>query len=160
MTPRKAIYIAIKDKLKTIPKIELVDYHRNQFDNGKENYPSCFTACLIRVNRINWETMTEHLQEGETVVDVVFYCKDGYLDQFAGTGDDEYGLVEIDLIDEIVNQLQFLRNEHFKPLEQISDEPDDISPSETMSYTISFKTTLYRRTAYKYECKKISLKRN
>lgn len=160
MTPRKEIYIAIKEVLKAIPEMDFVDYHRNQFDNGEDSYPSCFTACLIRINRVDWVTMTQEGQQGETTVDVVFYCLDGYLDQYAGTGDDESGLIEIELIDDIADTLQFLKGDQFKPLEQISDEPDEISPKGTMSYTLSFKTMLYRKTPSNYTRKKITLTKN
>lgn len=149
MTPRKELFIKIKEALATIPELELVDLQRKQFSNEKENYPSYWTAALIDIKNIAWESMVEQKQEGFCNVDVILYCKDGWMDQHNGTADDEHGLIEIDLIDNIVEKLQFLQGDYFKPLHQTADESED-SDSEIMSYKMSFSTTLYRRINPKY----------
>ena len=155
MTPRKELFIKIKTALALIPQLELVDLQRKQFSNPKENYPTYWTAALIDIKNITWETMVEQKQEGKCNVEIILYCKDGWLDQHNGTNDDEDGLIEIDLIDTIVEQLQFLQGDYFKPLHQTADETED-SDGEIMSYKISFSTVLYRKINPKYTFKKLT----
>lgn len=149
MTPRKELFIKIKEALATIPQLELVDLQRKQFNNEKENYPTYWTAALIDIKNIAWESMTEQIQEGLCNVEVNLYCKDGWLDQHNGTADDEHGLIEIDLIDTIVEKLLFLRGDYFKPLHQTADETEDTN-GEIMSYKISFSTILHRTITPKF----------
>ena len=155
MTPRKELFIKIKEVLALIPELELVDLQRKQFSNPKENYPTYWTAALIDIKNITWETMVEQKQEGKCNVEITLYCKDGWLDQHNGTNDDEHGLIEIDLIDTIVEGLQFLQGDYFKPLHQTADETED-SDGEIMSYKISFSTLLYRKINPKYTFKKLT----
>jgi hypothetical protein len=155
MTPRKELFIKIKEALALIPQLELVDLQRKQFSNPKENYPTYWTAALIDIKNIAWETMVEQMQEGNCNVEITLYCKDGWLDQHSGTDDEEDGLIEIDLIDIIVEQLQFLQGDYFKPLHQTADETED-TDSEIMSYKISFSTLLYRKVNPKYTLKKLT----
>ena len=155
MTPRKELFIKIKEVLALIPELELVDLQRKQFSNPKENYPTYWTAALIDIKNITWETMVEQKQEGKCNVEIILYCKDGWLDQHSGTNDEEDGLIEIDLIDIIVEQLQFLQGDYFKPLHQTADETED-TDSEIMSYKISFSTLLYRKVNPKYTLKKLT----
>lgn len=155
MTPRKELFIKIKTALALIPQLELVDLQRKQFSNPKENYPTYWTAALIDIKNIAWETMVEQMQEGNCNVEITLYCKDGWLDQHSGTDDEEDGLIEIDLIDIIVEQLQFLQGDYFKPLHQTADETED-TDGEIMSYKISFSTLLYRKVNPKYTFKKLT----
>lgn len=156
MTPRKEIYIKIKEALKQIPELELVDLQRKQFSNPKENYPTYWTAALIEIKAIRWESMVENKQEGECTVDVILYTKDGWLDQHDTTADAEHGLVEIDLQDAIVENLQFLKGDYFKPLE-LTNEVNEDEDSEMMSYRLSFSTLIYRRINPKYSTRKITI---
>lgn len=156
MTPRKEIFIKIKEALQTIPQFELVDLDRGQMSAEKE--PHLFVAVLIRINRINWETMTEQNQEGRASVDVTLYCRDGWLNQYQNTEDTEHGLNEIDLLDAIAEKLQFLRGEQFKPLEQTGDEIDSQTMKGNFAYRLSFDTMIYRKLAPKYKTVKMSLK--
>lgn len=157
MTPRKEIFIAVKQALKdNVAALELVDLQRKQFLNPKENYGNFFTAALIKVKAIKWESMTEQKQEGTCVIDVTFYCKDGWLDQHDETADDEHGLPEIDVIDAIVETLQFLKGDYFTQLE-LSDESDEDTEGEMMSYTLSFTTNIYRRINPKFQYRKLTL---
>ena len=155
MTPRKELFIKIKEALANIPELELVDLQRKQFSNEKENYPTYWTGALIDIKSIAWESMVEQKQEGFCTVDITLYCKDGWLDQHIDTADDEHGLIEIDLIDNIVEQLQFLQGDCFQPLHQTSDESED-SDGEILSYKISFSTILYRKINPKYTFKKLT----
>lgn len=154
MTPRKEIFIKTKEALALLPELELVDLQRKQFNQPKENYPSYFTAALIEIKTINWATMVEQKQEGKATIDILFYCKDGWTDQFAGTTDPDHGLTEIDVIDKIVEQLQGLRGEQFKALDLINEETVD-EDSEMMSYKLSFSTIIYRRINPRFVPKKI-----
>ncbi len=151
MTPRKELFVAMKDVLKTIPELEWVDLFRNQF--GDQHW----TAAFIRIGSIRWGTMTQNKQEGDCVVDVLFYCKDGWMDQHHKTEDPEDGLNEIDLIDAIVDKLQFIYGEHFTPLQQNEEEDEEQEIKGIMSYRLSFETKLYRTLKTKYTSKKVTL---
>ena len=132
-----------KEALKTIPELELIDLERNQFKLPKENYPSYFTAALIDIKAIRWESMVNNNQEANCTIDVTLYTKDGWLDQHDTTSDNEHGLIEIDLQDAIVEKLQFLKGDYFKPLELTNEEPELLY--EIMSYKLTFSTLIYRQ---------------
>ncbi|MFB9065578.1 hypothetical protein ACFFUQ_16270 [Flavobacterium branchiarum] len=136
--------------------MELVDLQRKQFSMPKENYPSYFTAALIEIKAITWQTMVEQKQEGKATVDVTFYCKDGWMDQHNGTADPEHGLIEVDVIDNIVEQLQGLRGDSFKQLDLTNEESVD-DAFEMMSYKLSFSTVIYRRINPRFSSRKISI---
>lgn len=156
MTPRKELYIKIKEALTQIPQLELVDLQRKQFSSPKENYPTYWTAALIEIKAVRWESMVENKQEGECTVDVILYTKDGWLDQHDTTADDDHGLVEIDLQDTIVENLQFLKGDYFKPL-QLTNEANEDEDGEMMSYRLSFSTLIYRRINPKYSNRTITI---
>ncbi len=157
MTPRKELFTAVKNALNTIPQLEYVDLYRKQFENDGKDFGQYFTACLIRISSIKYETMTEQNQEGNTQIDVIFYCKDGWMHQHNKTSDPDDGLTEIDLLDAIAEKLQFLKGEQFKPLHQTEDETEDISMSPMMSYRQTFKTMIYRRINPRYHKQKLNL---
>lgn len=156
MTPRKELFIKIKEALAQIPELELVDLQRKQISNPKENYPTYWTAALIEIKAVRWESMVENKQEGECTVDVILYTKDGWLDQHDTTADDEHGLIEIDLQDTIVEKLQFLKGDYFKPL-QLTNEANEDEDSEMMSYRLSFSTLIYRRINPQYSTRRLTL---
>lgn len=157
MTPRKELFITIKTALMTIPQLELVDFFRNQFGSGTENYPECWTAALIRVGTIDYETMTEQKQEGTLSIDIILYCRDGWMDQHNTTADPEHGFMEIDLQDAIAEKLQFLHGDQFKPLQQSSDDTEEATAEGVMSFVATFTTRIYRRLAPKYTNTKLTL---
>ena len=154
MTPRKELFIKTKEALMTIPELELVDFYRNQFSDSKDNYPDIWTAALIKINAIQWQSMTEGIQEGNASIDITLYCKDGWMDQHSGTSDPEHGLIEIDLMDLIAEKLHGLKGDYFKPLDLTDDEPDK-EEADVLSFRLSFSTVLYRRLNYGY--KKVKL---
>lgn len=153
MTPRKELFIKIKQALMNIPELELVDLERQQMQSDK--FPNLFVSALIKINRINWETMTEQNQEGTTSVDVILYCRDGWMNQHNGTEDREDGLNEIDLLDAIAENLQFLKGGQFKPLQQTEDETQEQTMNGIFSYRQSFSTMIYRKLAPRYQLKKL-----
>lgn len=157
MTPRKELFIEIKKALQVLSTLELVDLQRGQMDNPEGNYPDIWTAALIEVLPINFATMTEHKQEANCEVNIDFYCKDGWMDQHLGTADLKDGLIEIDVLDEIANTLQFLKGEQFKPLQQTGESALNVNEEGIMSYRLSFSTLIYKRTPYPYVGKKINL---
>lgn len=156
MTPRKELFIKVKESLSELTVLELVDLQRKQFSMPKENYPSYFTAALIEIKAIDWESMVEQKQVGKATVDVIFYCKDGWMDQHNDTTDPEHGLIEIDIIDSIVEKLQGLRGDTFKQLDLSNEENVDES-FEMMSYRLSFTTVIYRKINPKYAAKKLTI---
>jgi hypothetical protein len=156
MTPRKELFIKVKQSLSELTVLELIDLQRKQFSQPKENYPSYFTAALIEIKAIDWETMVEQRQVGKATVDVLFYCKDGWMDQHNDTTDPDHGLIEIDVIDSIVEQLQGLRGDLFKQLDLSKEETVD-EADEMMSYRLSFMTVIYRKINPRFSSKKISI---
>lgn len=157
MTPRKELFTKIQEALKNgVQELELVDLQRKQFANPEKNYPNYWTSALIDIKAIRWESMVENKQEGECTVDVTLYCKDGWLDQHDGTADANGGLTEIDLIDAMVESLQFLKGDYFKPLELNNESSEDVD-SEIMSYTLSFTTLIYRRVNPRYSNRTITI---
>lgn len=156
MTPRKEVFIKMKQSLSELTVLELVDLQRKQFSQPKENYPSYFTAALIEIKAIDWQTMVEQRQEGKATVDVIFYCKDGWMDQHNDTTDPEHGLIEIDVIDAIVEKLQGLRGDTFKQLDLSKEESVD-EADEMMSYRLSFTTVIYRKINPRFSNKAITI---
>ena len=71
MTPRKELFIKIKQALNTISSLEYIDLNRNQF--GSDKFPDCMISALIKINGIQWEKMVEQIQEGETTVEITLY---------------------------------------------------------------------------------------
>lgn len=155
MTPRKELFIKIKAALNTIESLEYIDLNRNQF--ATENFPDSMVSALIKINNISWETMTEQKQEGNCVIDVTLYCRDGWLDQHNGTTDAEDGFNEIDLLDEIAEALQFLKGDYFTTLEQNDDETEEQEMKGIFAYRQSFSCQLYRKLNSKYQTKNITI---
>ena len=156
MTPRKELFIKVKTQLATLPTLELVDLQRKQFTNPKENYPEYFTAALIEIKAIDWGMMVEQKQEGKATLDVLFYCKDGWMEQYNDTADPEHGLIEIDVIDSIVEKLQGFKGDTFKQLDLENEETLE-QEGEMMSYKLSFSTVIYRLVNPKYTAQKLSI---
>ncbi|WP_286768178.1 MULTISPECIES: hypothetical protein [Sphingobacterium] len=150
MTPKKELYLSVRDRIGTVTGIEYIDINRNQFGPGKENYPQYYTASLIRITGITWETMVEQLQEGLATVEVILYTLDGFADQLFGTMDQDDGLTEIDLIDDITDKLQFLEGSSFRPLQQIDEGSIDTDIEGMMAYRMTFNCQVYRKTASRY----------
>ncbi|MDV6170223.1 hypothetical protein R1T16_17435 [Flavobacterium sp. DG1-102-2] len=157
MTPRKEIFDITRQVLEQITQLELIDLYRNQFGGAKETYPQYWTAALIKVNNIQWEDMVNQRQEGTVTVDIYLYTKDGWLDQHNTTADAQNGLIEINLIDEIVNKLQSQQGTQFKPLQQTDDVIEDNSLEGIMSYRLSFETNVYKQVNYPYTNRKITI---
>ncbi|MDO5608265.1 MAG: hypothetical protein Q4G08_07420 [Capnocytophaga sp.] len=155
MTPRKELFVKIKEALSAISGLELIDLQRGQFDNPGKHYPEIWTAALIQIMPVRYSTMTEHVQEGECDFHIDFYCKDGWTDQHLGTADPEHGLMELDILDSIADALQFLKGEQFKPAQQTGEEELRFSDDGIMSCRISFSTLIYRRTKYVFKMKKL-----
>lgn len=154
MTPRKELFIKTKQALGNIPELEYIDLNRNQFSS--ENYPDTFICALIKINAIDWESMTEQKQEGKATIDVTLHCRDGWMDQHNGTNDPEHGLNEIDLIDNITEELQFLQGDFFREL-QLSDEDSEEQDMRGMfSYRMRFECNIYRRIKPKHNYKTIT----
>ena len=157
MTPRKEIYIKIKEALTELPELELVDLFRKQFDTDASKLPQ-WTAALIKVNRITWEYLVEQRQEGTADIDIMLYTKDGWLNQQNGTNDADSGLIEIDLIDSICEKLDGLSGDSFNSIKIVSDEVDNNSTAGIMSYRITVKCTIYRKLNDKFTKRQIGFR--
>lgn len=150
MTPSKEIFVEVQKVLKTIAKLELIDLDRKQFSKGPDDYPGCYTAALIKMPRINYQSMVEQVKEGTAEVEILLYCKDGWLHQHQKTADANNGLTEIDLIDDIVEALEGLTGISFTQLEQTAEEENEISDDDLMSFSIKFSTQVYKTVNKKY----------
>lgn len=156
MTPRKELFVKVKQALSAIAALEYIDLQRGQFDQDEKNYPNVFTAALIQVMPILYQTMTENQQEGECTFHVDFFCKDGWMNQFNNQQDPNHGLIEIDVLDEINASIQFLNGESFKPVQLINEEELRINDHGIMSYRLTFSTKIYKRVNYNYTKQKLS----
>ncbi len=155
MTPRKELFIKVKQALMTIPELELVDLERGQMQD--DNFPDLLVSAFIRINSISYQSMTEQNQEGDVSIDITLYCRDGWLQQHNGTTDPDHGLNEIDLLDDIADVLQSLSGDQFKPLQQVEDATEDQGIKGMFSYRQSFNTTIYRKLKPKYQPLKITI---
>jgi len=156
MTPRKELFLAVRDAIATITGIELVDLQRKQFNQPKEFYGSLYTAALIGIKQIIWGQMVEQRQEGNCTFEVILYTKDGWMDQFANTEDIANGLMEIDLQDSIIEKVLFLHSDNFKPIMLVNEAPED-EDSQMLSYKLTFSTTIYRVIKPRYSTKTITI---
>ncbi len=148
MTPRKELFIAVKEALMTVPQLELVDLNRGQFEG--EDFPNLFVAALIKILSIDYETMTEEGQTGTALITVTLYCRDGWMNQHNGTTDPNHGLMEIDLIDAIAEKLQFLYGDQFSPLQQTNDAEETVDMGGMFAYSQTFDTRVKRKLGRKY----------
>lgn len=157
MTPRKEIYIKIKDTLKTIPELELIALFNNKFD-AEGIYSGEWTAAVIKIDSIKWEPMVEWRKKGECTIDVLLYCKDGWMDQHHKTTDPNDGLSEIDLLDTLVEKLEFLTGENFKPLNLSEEETEEVEIPGIIKYRQSYTTQLYRVINNPYTYQTLTIK--
>lgn len=153
MTPRKRIFNHVKEALKSISEIEMIDLQRNQMADPKKSYPTLFTTALVSIKNIDWQSMTNSIIEGKTIVEVSIYIKDGWIDHH-DESKDEYN--EIDLIDKVVESLQGLIGEGFRPLELISENIGQ-DFDEMMEYKLEFSTKIYQTINNKYVNKSIKI---
>jgi hypothetical protein len=151
MTVRKEMYIVIKGYLKTIERLELIDLQKGQFENNvPEVYGNLYTACLIEIGTIDWETMTNHNQEGKATISIYLYVKDGFAHQHEGTTDQSGGFNEIDLIDNVVETLHCKQGQNFKALHLTREQAIDNPSSGIMAYRLDFETWCYNSLPKKY----------
>ena len=154
MTPRKELFIKIKQALNTISSLEYIDLNRNQF--GSDKFPDCMISALIKINGIQWERMVEQIQEGDSSVEVILYCRDGWRDQHNDTSDAEHGLIEIDLIDDIAEALEDLKGDYFTTLELTNDDAEQEDMQGVFAYKLTFSTKLFRKIKPTYSLKTIT----
>ena len=154
MTPRNELFIKIKDALNAISALEYIDLNRNQF--GSDKFPDCMISALIKVNGIQWQRMVEQIQEGDSSVEVILYCRDGWRDQHNDTSDAEHGLIEIDLIDDIAEALEDLSGDYFTTLELTNDDAEQEDMQGVFAYKLTFSTKLFRKIKPKYSLKTIT----
>jgi hypothetical protein len=158
MTPGKEIFVKVQEQLKTITDLELVDLDRKQFENKQsDNYAGCFTAALIKYPNINYESMTEQQKEGTAEIEILLYCKDGWMHQHQNTADPNNGLTEIDLIDSIVEALEGLYGDAFTSLEQTNESENEIADDELISFSIKFSTRVYKYINKKYSSRSLTI---
>lgn len=156
MTPRKELFIAVRNAVASIPELEFVDLQRKQFSELKENFGSYYTAALIAIKQITWEQMVEQRQEGNCTLEIILYTKDGWMDQHFNTADGDDGLMEIDLQDKIIEKVLFLHSESFKPIQLVNETPED-EDSEMLSYKLTFSTTIYRVIKPRYQNRTLTI---
>ena len=150
MTLRKAIFTAVKQRLKTIQALELVDYNRNQF--AGERVPNAFTAGLIKIMPLQVEAMTNHQVEGDITIQVSLFTKDGWLNQYAAND-----FIEIDLIDEVIEALHMIELSHFDKLKLVREDEIQNTGKAAWGYILEFQTKTLRSFNYPYSNKTISI---
>jgi hypothetical protein len=158
MTSRKQLFLDTRERLATIPELEVIDYHRNQMTNGTNQYPNQFTIALIKIGVTDFVTMTESIKDGSNAtVEIHLYIKDGWMDQHQDTTDPHGGLIEIDLIDKIEEALEDMQGDDYRPLKvsQEDEIPNDGEPM--MGFIIRFNTKIFKRINYKYTKRQIQI---
>lgn len=156
MTIRREILTALKERLKTIETLEYIDLQKGQYENAKNPYGTIFTCALLTIPVINWQSMTNQMQEGKTAIIVDLYIKDGFMNQHDKTLDADAGFYEIDLLDTVIEKLQFLHFESplgfgaLKPLELINESHQPIPHFGIMNFRLEFQTMVYRKLPQKY----------
>lgn len=153
MTPRNELFVKIKQALKTIPELELVDLQRRQFSASTSGDPVYWTAALIDVPSISWQNMMGGNQEGDCLTEVFLYCKNGWADQLNVTVTNPDELPEFNLIHKISEKLQHLQGDLFSPLLQINEETENTIDG-FLSYKLSFSNTICRKINALYSNKK------
>lgn len=156
MTPRNELFVKIKQALKTIPELGLVDLQRKQISNPASGDPVYWTAALIEVKSIAWQNMPESNQEGDCIVEVLLYCKNGWIDHLNITVGNPDELAEFNLIQKISEKLQHLKGDLFAPLLQVNEETDN-AVDGFMSYKLSFNSTICREINPLYLNKKLTI---
>jgi hypothetical protein len=158
MTSRKRLFLDVRDKLKTVTELELIDYHRNQFAQGSNQYPNQYTAALIKIGVTDYASMTEGIKEGSNaIVEIHLYIKDGWMDQHQNTTDPEGGLIEIDLIDKIEEALENLTGDDYRPLKVIQEDEIEDEGDPIMGFVIKFGTKIFKRINYPYTKRNIQI---
>ncbi|WP_289665562.1 hypothetical protein [Flavobacterium panacagri] len=155
MTPRNELFVKIKQALKTIPELELVDLQRRQFSNPVSGDPVYWTAALVDIQSISWQNRTGRNQEGDCITEVILYCKNGWTEQLNVTVENPDELAEFNLIQKISEKLQYLRGDLFSPLLQVNEETDN-TVDGFLSYKLSFSNTICRKINALYSNKKAS----
>ena len=155
MTPRKELFIAVKQKLQTIPQLELIDLDRGQLDAPEDHYPELFTAALIRINAVNYTAMTEQSHQGTARLEVRLYTKDEWMDQHAQTADPDHGLNEIDLLDAMAEALVKTAGNAFTEL-HLESEGQVPDPHNRLVWVQTYFTHIYRKINPKYTMQTIN----
>jgi hypothetical protein len=151
MTSRKRLFLDVQNQLKTVTELEVIDYHRNQFAEGVNQYPNQYTAALIKIDVTDYASMTEGIKEGSNaIVEIHLYIKDGWMDQHQNTSDPEGGLIEIDLIDKIEEALENLTGNDYRPLKVIQEDEIPNEGEPIMGFIIKFGTKIFKRINYGY----------
>jgi hypothetical protein len=132
---------------------KLIDLQKGQFDNPEKAYGTIYTAALIEIDDIRWEAMTNRVKEGQATIRVYLYTKEGFADQFYTTPDPKGGLHEITIQDIVVEGLDTLKGECFKPM-YLSNEGALPAPHfGIMAYKLEFTTWVYQQLKSKYVSK-------
>ena len=150
MGVRQKLYNTIMAEISSLEKFELIDLQKGQLDNPQKTFGTIYTAALVEVDDIVWEDKSNDVKEGKAIVNVYIYTKDGFLDQFVGTPDANFGLPEIDLQENVADKLENLKGEGFKPL-YLSNEGALPSPHYgIMAYKLEFTTWVYKQLKQRY----------
>lgn len=126
------------EQLAKIKGIKSFDLQKGQFNQASGELNQALPACLMEFRRMRYEDMSNQVQEAHAVVS--FYLYMGCGEQGAETTAHEtYGL-----IDELVEAIQWLKGEHFKPLSQ-SLQKSCGRKYGMPCYRLDFETWCYRR---------------
>lgn len=112
-------------------------------DIKEKQYPFNFPAGFISIGRIQWEDMTLNVQEGNVLIDVyLFFNKFG--DTFEGATDKEDSFADIDVVETIADELQWLEGSPFKELTLVIEE-DLAERYNRPGWKLTFKTIVYKQ---------------
>lgn len=145
MKLRKELYLKISKQLEGVEKIQHVDLWKSQLPKktSDNSYPFGFPAAFISIADIDWEDMTQAVQEGQVNVSIYIFFERGG-DTFDTAIDKEQSLAVLDTITNIIDKVQWLSSDNFRPLCQNS-EADVTSRFGRPAYMITFNTTGYNQ---------------
>ena len=154
---RKELITSAKTALAAIGKFELIDLQKGQFSDPEGNFGTIYTAALIEVGNIKWETTTGNNKEGEASLKIYLYTKEGFAGQHQGTTSPQDGLQEIELIEQVVEKIEKARGKGLKPF--LLESEGAITPPGfgMMAYQLDFHTYVYYQNQ-RYKNQKITKK--
>lgn len=125
---RRELLYEVRARIATIPDIRFFDWQKGQFEESGSKNAIPLPACLMEISSINYVDRMQQLQEGRAVVSLYLYMGQG--------------LAGLSLIDAVVEAVQWLRSERFKPLSQRGEQ--SISRKcQMLAYRLDFETRIY-----------------
>lgn len=118
MKPRKEIFQNVSSALGDLiihKQVRYIGLQKGQLNNLAQSRPVPLPCVLIGIAAIDYQLMPANRAEGQAIItlDIAF---ENYHEQFSGSHDNEQSLEMLDLLDEIVRLMSYVRGENFTDL--------------------------------------------